>query len=180
MEGGISRADIWDSAGKAGLVLGAVSSAYLALSHFMTGTSSTAMAVVMSLLDILLWALKFAGCIILMKLFMTRFAASHEGATNSDTFKFGMATALLSALIYAGFYLAYATILAPDVFAEAIDAVKEGYSSMMTQEALDSIDSMNLGSISFFSNLIYCFIYGTVLSSILSRNIPSRNPFDGQ
>ena len=31
--------------------------------------------------------------------------------------------------------------------------------------------------IAFFSNLIYCFLYGTVLSAILSRNIPTRDPF---
>ena len=31
--------------------------------------------------------------------------------------------------------------------------------------------------IGFFSQLIYCSLYGYVLSLILSRNIPSRNPF---
>ena len=35
----------------------------------------------------------------------------------------------------------------------------------------------NLPSFSFFVNLIYCWLFGTVLSAILSRNIPSRNPF---
>ena len=34
-----------------------------------------------------------------------------------------------------------------------------------------------LPQITFFSNLIYCTAYGTVLSFILSRNIPSRDPF---
>ena len=29
----------------------------------------------------------------------------------------------------------------------------------------------------FFTTLIYCYLYGSVLSAILSRNIPSRNPF---
>ena len=29
----------------------------------------------------------------------------------------------------------------------------------------------------FFSNLVYCFLYGTVLSAVLSRNIPPRDPF---
>ena len=32
----------------------------------------------------------------------------------------------------------------------------------------------------FFINLFYCFIYGTILSAILSRNIPPRNPFAGE
>jgi hypothetical protein len=34
-----------------------------------------------------------------------------------------------------------------------------------------------MGTVSFFTNLIYCFLFGVVLSAILSRNIPSRNPF---
>ena len=35
----------------------------------------------------------------------------------------------------------------------------------------------NMPQITFFSNLIYCFFFGTILSFILSRNVPSRNPF---
>ena len=34
-----------------------------------------------------------------------------------------------------------------------------------------------LPTFSFFVNLFYCWLFGTVLSAILSRNIPSRNPF---
>jgi hypothetical protein len=35
----------------------------------------------------------------------------------------------------------------------------------------------NLPQYTFVSTLIYCFLYGSVLSAFLSRNIPSRNPF---
>ena len=48
---------------------------------------------------------------------------------------------------------------------------------MFPAESLEAMEEMNLGTISFFTNLIYCFLFGTVLSAILSRNIPSRNPF---
>lgn len=179
MESSITRRDIWDSASRSGLALGAVSVAYLALSQLMASLStSTGLAVVMSLLSILLWAAKFAGCIFLMKLFMLKFAAAHEGVTNADTFKFGMATAFLSALIYSGFYLAYVTIIAPDTFTDALAAVSESYGQMMGSEAMEAMEEMNMGSITFFYNLIYCFIFGTVLSAILSKNIPSRNPFN--
>ncbi|MDO5443533.1 MAG: DUF4199 domain-containing protein [Bacteroidia bacterium] len=179
MERSITKKDIWDSAAKSGLALGAVSIAYLAISQFMASmNSSTGIAVVMSLLSILLWAVKFAGCIFLMKLFMLKFAASHEGVTNADTFKFGMATAFLSALLYSGFYLAYVTLIAPDTFTDALAAVSDSYGSMMGSDALETLENMNLGNISFFYNLIYCFLFGTVLSAILSKNIPSRNPFN--
>lgn len=178
MESTITRKDIWDSAAKSGLVLGAVSIAYLVLSQLMASIStSTGIAVAMSLLSILLWAAKFAGCIFLMKFFMLKFAAGHEGVTNSDTFRFGMATAFLSALLFSGFYLAYVTIIAPDTFSDALATVTESYSSMMTADAMEALENMNMGNISFFYNLIYCFLFGTILSSILSRNIPSKNPF---
>ena len=35
----------------------------------------------------------------------------------------------------------------------------------------------NLPAITFVSNLIYCFLYGTILSAILSRSIPQPDPF---
>ncbi len=181
MDGIVTRKDIWDRAGKAGLVLGAVSCAYIAITQLLASVNtSPVMAALLSVLDIILWAAKFAGCILLMKYFMKKFAADHPGLTNNDTFKLGVAIALLSALIFSGFYLAYVTIIAPDTFTNAMDTVRESYGSMMGQEALDAMENMNMASISFFSNLIYCFLFGTVLSLILSKNIPSRNPFNEQ
>ena len=179
MESSITGKDIWDSAAKAGLALGAVSSAYLAVSQVMgMNSGSTGAAVLMSLLGILLWAVKFGGCIYLMKFFMQRFASSHTGTTNADTFKFGTATAFLSALIYSGFYLAFVTIIAPDTFSNALSTITESYGSMMDAESLESLENMNFGTMTFVTSLLYCFFFGTVLSSILSRNIPSKNPFN--
>jgi len=50
---------------------------------------------------------------------------------------------------------------------------------MMDSNALSQIDKTmeNLPQITFVSNLIYCFLYGTVVALILSRNIPSKDPF---
>ena len=49
---------------------------------------------------------------------------------------------------------------------------------MMTSEAMEALENTNMERVSFFTNLIYCFIFGTILSAILSSNIPSKNPFD--
>ena len=178
MEKRISRKDLWDGAGKAGLVLGLVSSAYVLLTMLLTKLSgSTGMALVSTLLAFLLWALKFGGCIYLMKYFMTKFAGAHPEADNSDTFRFGMATAFLSALIFSAFDLAYMTWVAPDAMTQAMESVTEMYGNMLPAESLDMLEEINLGRVTFFTNLIYCFLFGTVLSAILSRSIPSRNPF---
>ena len=178
MEKRISRKDLWDGAGKAGLVLGLVSSAYVLISMLLSKLNgSTGMALLSTVLAFLLWALKFGGCIYLMKLFMTRFAAVHPGCDNSDTFRFGMVTAFLSALIFSAFDMAYLTWIAPDTMSQAIETATEAYGSILPAESLEAMQEMNFGQISFFTNLIYCFLFGTVLSAILSRNIPSRNPF---
>ena len=178
MENRIPRKDLWDSAGKAGLVLGLVSSAYVVITYLLAKVSgSTGTALLVTLLNFLLWAAKFVGCIYLMKLFMTKYAAAHPGLDNSDTFRFGMVTAFLSALIFAAFDLAYVTWIAPDTYSQAIEAATEAYGSMLPAESIEAMQEINIGQVSFFTNLIYCFIFGTVLSAILSRNIPSRNPF---
>ena len=73
MENRIPRKDLWDSAGKAGLVLGLVSCAYVIITFFLAKLSgSTGTAFLVVLLNFLLWAAKFGGCIYLMKLFMTK------------------------------------------------------------------------------------------------------------
>ena len=34
-----------------------------------------------------------------------------------------------------------------------------------------------LPNVMFFVNLFWCWLFGTVLAAIFSRNIPPRNPF---
>lgn len=178
MENRIPRKDLWDAAGKAGLVLGLVSSVYVVITYLLSKLSgSTGTALLVTVLNFLLWAAKFGGCIYLMKLFMTKYAAAHPGLDNSDTFRFGMVTALLSALIFAAFDLAYVTWIAPDTYAQAIETAAEAYGNILPAESIEAMQEINMGQVSFFTNLIYCFLFGTVLSAILSRNIPSRNPF---
>ena len=169
---------LWDAAGKAALALGGVSCAYLALSQLLAaGTESTVLALLLSLCNIVLWCAKLVGCVLLMRLFMRRYAQSHEGITHSGSFAFGAAVALLSALIYSAFYMAYITFIAPDTMEQALNIVRESYSSLLTSDMLETLENTDFGRLSFFSNLIYCALYGTVLSAILSRNIPSDNPF---
>lgn len=177
MENSITRRIIWDRASKAGLAFGAISIAYMLINSIMPTTESVGIGVLISLIGVILWAAKFFGCIWLMKFFMKKLALDHPDASNADTFRFGVATALLSALIIAAFYLLYTTVINPDFYVEALDSVKEAYAGIMPAESIEQLDNINFASIGFFSQLIYCFLYGTVLSAILSRSIPSRDPF---
>lgn len=167
---------IWGKAGVAGAALGIFSSIFIFLSMAIDGISS---AVITGGISIVLWAVKFVGCILIMRHFMKRLCQEYEGVGNADTFRLGMITALLSALIYSAAYLANILFISPDVFAGQMESMTQMYAPMLDSNSMSVLQKMedNFPQISFFSNLIYCAVYGTVLSAILSRNIPRRDPF---
>ena len=175
MEQNLIRKDMWNTAAKAGLVLGAVSAAYMYVTQLMAGTSGF----MMTLLSFLLWTVKFGGCIWLMSFFMKKHAATHPDVGNKGTFNLGMATALLSALVYSAAAFANVAFISGDAIAEQMEMMMQQMGSMMDSNSMALMDSymQRLPQITFFSNLLYCFVFGTVLSYILSRNIPSRDPF---
>ncbi len=168
---------LWESAGKAGLVLGGVSIAYLLCTMLTGKLAENGPVFLMSVVNLLLWLAKFAGCIYLMRWFMLRFSQADPEADNARVFRFGTLTALLSALLYAGAYLAYTTFIAPDSFDQAMEILRDN--PMIDANTMDQMEQMipQMPTFSFFFNLIYCWLFGTVLSAIFSRNIPPQNPF---
>lgn len=182
MKSEINRQAIWNEGAKAGLIIGGISAAYMCINMLtgsLTANGSAAAAMLISVLNVVLWAAKLLGIIFLMKYFMRKLVSSYEGVSNSDTFKFGAASALLSALIYAGFYLAWVLFIEPEALSQALDLAMQQYSQMFDSASKDAIAEMkgSLPQITFISNFIYCTLYGVILSAIISRNIPSSNPF---
>ena len=168
-------------AARSGLVLGLISIIYMVYTALVGKLNASGVgAAVVNVAGVLVWVFKFWLCIHLMKAFMQKFAAGREGVTNRDTFRFGFNTALLSALLYSGFSLAWMLFIQPDMTAESMDAAMQMYEGMFTEDQLASMEELapKLPTIIFFVNLIWCWLFGTVLSAIFSRNIPSRNPFD--
>ena len=90
-----------------------------------------------------------------------------------------MATAFLSALVYAAASFANMAYISADFFTEQYQVLMQQMMPMMDSNSKDVLEKMlgNMPQITFFSNLIYCFMFGTVVSAVLSRNIPSRDPF---
>ena len=78
--------------------------------------------------------------------------------------------------------LANTMLISPEQMQQAMDVAMSQYSNLLDSNSMAAMESMmgNFPAISFFSVLIYCFLYGTVLSMILSSDIPSKNPFDRQ
>ena len=168
---------MWEDAGKAGLALGLVSTTYLFVNQFISSTQAATWIIM--LLSTVLWAAKFGGCIWLMICFMKRFSRQNPQAQSSTTFLFGMMAAALSALVYAAATFANTAFISADAIAEQTGLMLQQMAPMMDSNSMAQMDKImeKLPQITFFSNLIYCFCFGTILSGILSRNIPSRNPF---
>jgi len=168
---------IWESAGRAGLALGGVSIAYMLCTMLTGKVAENGPAFLMVLVNALLWLAKFCGCIFLMRLFMLRYSQANPAADNAGVFRFGMLAALLSSLLYSAFYLAYVSFLAPDTFSQTLEVLQDN--PMLDANSMDAIEQMipHMPTISFFVNLIYCWLFGTILAAIFSRNIPPQNPF---
>jgi len=183
MSDSTSRKNLWDDAGKAGLILGAISIAYTVLQQPILDIAPKIGPVLTFLINTLMWAGKFIGCIFLMKFFMRRHVSGIEAGAQKEANAFGVATALTSALIVAAFSLAYSKFINPEAIQAAIDTAMSTYGTMLDSNSLEAIEQLKdkMPVISFFTNLLYCFIYGTVLSAILSRSFNKmNNPFDEQ
>jgi len=170
---------LWNEAAKAGVALGMASITYQMCTWGLGNITEPGLAAgAASAAAFILWGVKFAGCILLMKHFMKKYVADEPDAGNFDSFRFGAATAVLSAVLFAGFNLAFYSFIQPDAFNDIIDTLRGN--PMINGESIELLEGMapKYPTISFFSSLIYCSLFGTVLSAILSRNIPSRNPFE--
>ena len=172
-----ARKKMWNMAGTAGLILGAVSAAYLFITQFLAGVQIPDF--VRTVADILLWAGKFGGCIWLMMTYMKRYTATDESISNDSVFRFGILVSILSAVVYAAASFANTAFISADAINQQMAQIMEQMTPMMDSNSMNQLDKMmnRLPQITFFSSLFYCFLYGTILSFILSRNIPSRNPF---
>lgn len=179
MNESITTGAILNRAAVTGIELGAVSTAYMFAVQYLPQLIPSAVAV--TALTTLLWIAKFVGCILILRAAMQRTADSYDGLTRRHTLRLGIFAALFSALIYSAASLANVLYINPGEIDEAFDMIMSEYSKILDSNSLAAIDGYrdNLPTITFFSNLIYCILYGTIVSSILSRNIPNVDPFAG-
>ena len=120
-------------------MLGCVSVAYLAITQWLATLQAPFLV---SLGSAVLWIAKFAGCLLLMRALMKKFASANEGVTNSDSFAFGCAVAFLSALVYSVCYFAYVQFINPEFFEASMQAGMQAYSSMLDSNSRDALEEM--------------------------------------
>lgn len=172
-----TKKTFWNLAGTAGLLMGLTSTASMFAGQFL---SSQKMAAIMTTITgLVVWAIETGVCIYIMYFFMKRFVQRYPEADNKKTFRLGMAMAFFSALIYSAASFANIAFISADMYNEQFQLLMQQMGSMMDSNSKVMIEKImeNLPQIVFFSNLIYCFLFGTVVSAIMSRQIPSRDPF---
>lgn len=172
----IDNTVLWNEAAKAGAYFGAVSVGCLALKEW-AGTSGSTFLIQAA--SIILWAVEFFGCILLMKNVMLSLRDRYEDVKMADTYRLGRRAALLSGLL-----LASAQVLFILKMPEA--QIDEFVNQMMTALPVgaagrEEVEGMmdKLPVITFFSQWLYCFLYGTVLASVMSRYIFLQKLFGG-
>lgn len=168
---------LWNTAGTAGLLLGLISTASMFIGQGMASLQTSAFLT--TLAGAVLWVAETGGCIYFMRLYMKKFASACPEVDNKATFRMGMATAFLSALVYSAASFANMAFISADMYAEQYELLIQQMAPMMDSNTMTVMDRMisNMPQITFVSNLIYCFLFGTVVSAILSRNIPDKDPF---
>ncbi len=167
---------LWNEAAGKGFLLGLFTFLCRILSQSITlnGPSSGT-----AVLGIVIWFIQFAGCIWLMKVFMERLAAKYDGVDNKDTARYGMRLALASSIVFSAGMLADILFIAPEIVEEQMDMYYRMYGQYMdtnTQAMFRKVED-SYPEIVFFSTLTYSFLYGVVLSRILSMSIPKKDPF---
>lgn len=169
----LEHGTLLNKASIAGAVFGLISGSYIFI------TSAMSAAEMGGLLSPVLWLAKFIGCIYLMIFFMKKLVKDFDGVQNSDTLKFGVLTALFSAIITAAASYIATEFVFPDLLDKQLNLVYQMYGEMLDSNSMAVLDKMteNYATISFFSQLIWCFIYGSILSVIISGKIPSQDPF---
>ena len=167
---------LWNEAGRVGFVFGGLSSLCLLLKE---GAALTGSNFLVTAAAIILWAVEFFGCILLMKKYMLDLRDKFDGVTMVDTYRFGRRVGILSGLILA----AVNAILVMNTPEETMASMLSQVSASLS--GLGSVSEDELGRIAdklplytFIFQWIYCFLYGSVLSAIMSRYIYARDIFE--
>ena len=176
----LDNSTLWNEAAKTGALLGLVSVGCLLLRE-VAAVSGVDFLVTAS--AVILWVVEFFGCILLMKKAQLDLRDKYEDIKVADTFRLGRRAALLSGLVLASAQALVVMYMPRETMDQLVSAVSE--SMNMTTSQQEEVSGMmdRLPVFTFIFQWLYCFLYGTVLSSIMSRYIFFQKlfggPFDG-
>ena len=171
----VDQTILWNSAAKAGLLLGAVSVGCLTLKEAATLSGNSFL---LQAATVILWAVEFFGCILILKNQMLSLRDKYADVKMEHTYLLGRRSALLSGLV-----LASAQALFVMQMPEAeVDTLIGSLTDTMNLSAQDreTMDGMldKLPIFTFCFQWFYCYLYGTLLSGFLSRYIFLKKLFN--
>ena len=168
MNGKLDNTALWNEAAKAGILLGLVSVGCLVLKE-LAGLSGQAFLVQAA--TVILWAVEFFGCILIMKSQQLNLRDKYEDIRMEDCFRLGRRAALLSGLVLASAQALIILYMPQESMDTLVDQISQAMSMSSSQmEQMEGVVA-RLPLYTFVFQWVYCFLYGTVLSSILSRYI---------
>ena len=166
---------LWNEAAKAGAYLGGVSVVCLSLKEL---AAVSDIDFLIKAASIILWVVEFLGCILLMKDLMLSMRDRYEDVKITDTFRMGRRAALLSGLLLASAEALF-VMKAPEAkISDLVDLMAANFNGVMNRDEIENVVD-RLPLVVFFSQWIYCFLYGTVLASVMSRYIYLQKLFGG-
>ena len=126
----------------------------------------------------ILWSVEFFGCILLMKRSLLDFRDKYEGVKMADTAKLGRRIALLSGLLLASAQALFIMQMPSEQMNELVSQLSESMS--LTAADMENVNAVldRLPLFSFIFQWAYCWLYGSVLASILSRYIFMKELFN--
>lgn len=159
---------LWNEAAKAGAYLGAVCITCLTLREL---AHASGIEFLKTAADVILWTVQFLSCILLVKDVMISVRDRYEGVKMADTFRLGRRAALLSGLLLASAQTLFILRMSEADMNAYIDALTAALpvGSAGREQVEEAMD--NLPVLTFFSQWIYCYLYGTGLSAVMSRYI---------
>ena len=172
----VDNKTLWNEAARVGIVFGLFSSVCLGLKEAAALTNSTLLVTAAA---IILWAVEFFGCILLMKKYMLDELEKHEGMTQLQLYKFGRRVALLSGFILAVVNAVIVSLIPDETLAETLNETMAAMPASMQADAEDTMALMmdKFPLLTFLGQWFYCFLYGSILSAIMSRYVSVYSVF---
>lgn len=166
----------WNSAALAGLAMGAATIAldYLPMLPTLLGSDS----VIGNLLVGVFKIVKIVACIHLFRVLMLRFFNTVR-TDYARLQRYGLKVALFSSILVAGFSVLQILVINPDMLSQTVQAVQNTYQHMMDSNTAAAMEKMisKLPVITFFSSVVYCYLWGWILSTAFARRLFPANPF---
>ena len=170
----IDNTVLWNEAAKAGALFGGISIGCLLLKELSARSGSVFLVQAAA---VILWAVEFFGCILLMKNLMLRLSQRYGGVKMAHSATFGSRSALLSGLLVASAQAILIMNLPQEAMDPLLDEVGAALTSIQREQMEDYMDKLPV--FTFIFQWLYCYLYGSLLARIMSRYIFMQNLFQG-